>query len=130
MARLFYDNIIIIPWQTVLVPTDPPIPPAAKTNAAAVIERHVQAGCSAFRGAVAGKPATVISTPYSDERMKQRDFVITEVLELLNLPPSCHGPGKQTGRREVVGTVGRRLVRVVYESIAEDVAKIITVYQE
>ena len=72
----------------------------------------------------------MISTPYSNERMKQRDVMITEALEILGLPPSCHGPGKQTGRREVVGTVGRRRVRVVYEWIVEEVAKIITVHQE
>jgi hypothetical protein len=112
------------------VPTDPLIPPAVKTDAATIIERHVQAGCSAFRGTVAGKQATVISTPYSDERMKQRDVLITEALEILSLPPNRHGAGKQTGRREVVGTIGRRQVRVVYEWVVEEVAKIITVYQE
>lgn len=129
-SRRSYDNIIIIPCQTVLVPSDPPIPPAVKTDAATIVEQHVLAGCSAFRGTVAGKQATVISTPYSDKRMKQRDVVITEALEILSLPPNCHGAGKQTRRREVVGTVGRRQVRVVYEWVGKEVAKIITVYQE
>jgi hypothetical protein len=112
------------------VPRKPTIPPAVKTDSTALIEQFARAGYSIFQGTVAGKQATVVFTPYSEERMKQRDVLVEEALEILRLPPSAHGPGTQARRREVVGPVGKRQVRVVYEWIAKQIAKVITVFQD
>jgi hypothetical protein len=61
--------------------------------------------------------------------MHGRDVIVEEVLELLAKPLSAHKKGTRENRREVVGTLGSRTLKVVYERFASDWVTVITVHQ-
>lgn len=110
--------------------TDSPTSPVPASNPLDVIERHVAAGCSVHQGRVGTREATIIITPYCHERMTQRDLDDSDVLQILEQPPSSHGAGKTAGRREVWGNIDRRKIRLVYEQLDREIFKVITAYQE
>jgi len=94
------------------------------------LERYLRQGCLLLRGFLGSTPVTVIVPAHAQDRMRQRDILDGELLELLARPRSSHGRGKIPTHQEVGWRIGRRHLHVVYRCLSSDVVLVVTVYQE
>lgn len=94
------------------------------------LKRYRETEHVVLEGTLATIPIHVVITPYAQGRMKTRDIDESELLEVLALPRSSHGRGKNEGRCEVAGKTFRGHLRVVYELPMPEIVLIITTHLE